>query len=508
MGDININYSYPKNQYYDYYTQLNRIDLDAEMKKDIANNRGFRIKQPQPIKKELKNEDGIYSSRFGATMQDVNAYSDRYKCACGFTKERINNKTICPKCGTEVKYIDDDFTYFGWIVLDEYFVINPALYKSINFLIGEKRLQSILELQEDVDQDGNPIERTFTKEEPFKGIGMIEFHDRFDEILEFYRKKTPNKEMYYNDIMKERNKVFTHSIPVYTTYLRPFNVDGENFAFEGTNALFNMMSVYAHRINKTSTRLYKQKRPKDKLLYKLQCKWMELYDEVETIISGKAGVIRKLFGGRYNWASRSVIVPNNDLRIDEITLPYKCLLEWLQFTIINVIQTFYNRGYDEAYRMWYNASISEKADPFILNIIKSIIKDPNKYGGRGIPVLLNRNPTISFGSILQMFVVDVNDNYTMGIPLQILNPLAADFDGDVLNVLYIINDNFFNLSNRIFNPRNSFYISHNDGKFNSDVNHSKDTLINLSTFKGLGESSYSQNDLDKINKILASRTTA
>lgn len=501
MANFNVTYSYPNNDIYDYIVRLKRLNLDEEKDNDIANNRGFIIKSPQPIKKELKNEDGIYSSKFGATMQDLNAFSDRYKCSCGATKERINHGTLCPKCGTEVKYVDDDFGYFGWIVLDEYYLIHPGLYKSICFLIGEKKLLPILDIQEDVDQDGNPVERVVNLDEPFKGIGMIGFYERFDEILDFYAKKNPNKEKYYLDIKKERKKVFTHSIPVYTTYLRPFNVDGENFTFEATNATFNIISQLANRINKRSTKLYQQKKPKDRMLFKLQMKWNELYASIEQIISGKAGSLRNLIGGRCNFTSRSVIVPNNNLRIDEVTLPYKCCMGLLKLPIINIIQTSYNIGYDQANMIWENAFNSDKVDPTMMELLKSIIHDPNKYGGRGLPVIINRNPTISFGSMFQMYCVDVTDTYTMGVPLQVLVPLAADFDGDVLNILWIFNDEFYEQACKIFNPRNAFYISHNDGKFNNDVNHSKDTIINLNTFMGMGRSNYSPEQIKFMETI-------
>jgi hypothetical protein len=39
-----------------------------------------------------------------------------------------------------------------------------------------------------------------------------------------------------------------------------------------------------------------------------------------------------------------------------------------------------------------------------------------------------RNPTINYGGLLQMNVVDISDTFTMDIPIQILKPLAADFD--------------------------------------------------------------------------------
>ena len=50
----------------------------------------------------------------------------------------------------------------------------------------------------------------------------------------------------------------------------------------------------------------------------------------------------------------------------------------------------------------------------------------NSCDGQGIPIIINRNPSINYGSILQMYCVDINFEHTMEIPLQILGPLAAD----------------------------------------------------------------------------------
>ena len=122
---------------------------------------------------------------------------------------------------------------------------------------------------------------------------------------------------------------------------------------------------------------------------------------------------------------------------------------------------------------------------------------------RGIPLLINRNPTINYGSILQMFCVGINDNYTMSMPLQVLPLLAADFDGDTLNILYIHNKNYFEAANRVLNPRNAMYISKNDGTFNNLVNHKKDLIINLNGILQLSRKNYSQ---DQLNRIRLAKT--
>lgn len=45
------------------------------------------------------------------------------------------------------------------------------------------------------------------------------------------------------------------------------------------------------------------------------------------------------------------------------------------------------------------------------------------------------------------------------------------------------------------------YISKIDGKFNKDVMVQRDTIINSNTLIRLGRNNYSQEDLDKIDKI-------
>lgn len=72
-----------------------------------------------------------------------------------------------------------------------------------------------------------------------------------------------------------------------------------------------------------------------------------------------------------------------------------------------------------------------------------------------------------------------------------------------MNVLYIINRAFYERAREVFNPRNSFYISRNNGLFNNDVNHQKDTLINANTLIELGQHVYTDNDRENIRRILA-----
>jgi hypothetical protein len=91
----------------------------------------------------------------------------------------------------------------------------------------------------------------------------------------------------------------------------------------------------------------------------------------------------------------------------------------------------------------------------------------------------------------------------MSMPLQVLPGLAADFDGDCLNVMYITNQEFANRAMETFNPHNSMIISANDGLLNSQVNLYKDILITSNDLLGLSRDAYTDQDKAEIEAILS-----
>ena len=76
------------------------------------------------------------------------------------------------------------------------------------------------------------------------------------------------------------------------------------------------------------------------------------------------------------------------------------------------------------------------------------------------------------------------------------------FDGDCLNALLITNKAFEDAVFKSLCPRNCMIISNNDGRFNNDVNHCRDTIINANGLIQLSRDKYTQEQLDAINKLL------
>lgn len=91
-------------------------------------------------------------------------------------------------------------------------------------------------------------------------------------------------------------------------------------------------------------------------------------------------------------------------------------------------------------------------------------------------------------------------DFTMSISLLVLKILAADFDGDTLNILFLLNQEFIKVAEEILSPRHMF-ISRNDGMCNSDLIHSRDVIINANALKNLYE--YTPEELEDIRRLQA-----
>jgi hypothetical protein len=384
--------NYIDNKNYEYTASIERINLDEEKKLDVTSRGGFIISEPQSIKKDLKAENGIFSPKFGQGLSDMNPFIDRYSCFCGKLKSKVNNGMICPACGQPVKRVGDDYSKFGWIQITKpYYIIHPNLYSAIEYMFGpgqasdkEKRskLYNILNYAGNVDQDGKEVVYNSTiADQPFFGIGMIEFYNRFDEIMNFYLHKYPKKIDTYNMIMADRDKVFTQSIPVFTTHLRPFDVRDDSMYFEPINGYYNMMNNLVDKINKSDTVMSNKSKLKNRLLFDIQMEQQKLYDEIIAIMSGKKGRLRQLIGGRFNFSSRAVIAQDPSLRIDQIKLPYVALAIMLQQKIINILSRTYNIRASEAYDIWYRGVTTPNQR--IYDIIMSIIN----YEPEGLAVI-------------------------------------------------------------------------------------------------------------------------
>lgn len=136
---------------------------------------------------------------------------------------------------------------------------------------------------------------------------------------------------------------------------------------------------------------------------------------------------------------RQVIVLDPTLKIDEVDMSYKAFIEQFKGHILAYIIK------DKGWTITKATNFLESKfnfDPYVYGVMCRIVENDN------IKIILNRNPTITFGSILLMRVRRIKpdaEDYTLAIPSAILPGLNADFDGDVLNTLGLEMEEFWDM---------------------------------------------------------------
>ena len=141
----------------------------------------------------------------------------------------------------------------------------------------------------------------------------------------------------------------------------------------------------------------------------------------------------RCFGGRMDFSARDVIVPNPELKANEIRLSYLAVLELYKLEIINTIVKLNKCSYNAALKYWFDAHL--QFNEFVYQVMMYLMNMMKfEFDGKKLPgmvCLINRNPTIDFGSFACVHVVGITHNYnnmTLSLPVQILDKLNADFD--------------------------------------------------------------------------------
>lgn len=369
-------------------------DWDTAARYRITMGKDFRITEKG--KTDTNHNAGrysIHSPLYGTDYNDDNAYEDRYSCTCGNLIGANFEGVVCPQCKTAVEFIDIDMTITGWIILDRDKIIHPHLYKKIQAFIGPKRiLENILTYKDESKRD--------TASNKYDGIGMIEFRQRFSEIMDYYLKKNGRKKLdSYNYIMDRVSMVFASAIPVYSSHLRPFIIRYEEIRYTRDDELFrhifsnSVLLNNGYELEYKIAKMAKRKDTKDvnylrreNILHNIQKDLNDIWDLDFNNIKKKTGIIRNnVLGGRLNFTARNVIVPSKDLRPDEIEVGYTTFLELYKLEIVSLLIRTHNIPPSEAWRMWSNATVV--FDQLIYNIMNYLVKK------RNVIVEINRNPT-------------------------------------------------------------------------------------------------------------------
>ena len=462
--------------------RLKELDWDKEFRLDMLTGKGFIVFERPFDKNKNKNMNGIHSPRFGTSFEDENGFAERYRCNCGKLIGKIYEGQVCRDCGTKVQFVDTDLKIFAWYHIENpnFKIIQPSMYKKLEAFIGKNYLPDMIEFKYEMDLNGyfqKPDEAVLSKN-PYYGIGMMEFREKLPEILEWTLKKKKNKLALYENIKENYEKIFASNIPVYSSVLRQVFLTDEDYSFTPIDKKYNSLMANINILNKQKEVSIATIKTINLSLYKAQRKINMIYDFIFKIINQKEGHIREnILGGRINFSARNVIIPDTTLRANEVKLPYLTFLELYKPEIINMLMRMEGLSLTGAINKWSQAQMEFNSS--VYETMKYILKH-TRYGCQ---CLINRNPTINYGSIICCRVKEVKTDYddlTLSLSAQVLSSLNADFDGDTLNIISIKSTEFKKKLMKIFNPRNTMFISKNDGYVEGGL--IKDQIIGLSYF--------------------------
>jgi len=423
------------------------------------------------------NADGIFSeSIFGKLDNESVAFT----CSCGKKKGKFYEGTSCEECNSDVVFTEPMVNRRAWILLNDFYILNPNFYKFLTKICKKTTLNNIIAYQGKLDKDGVIVDSE-TDDCPYNNIGLVEFRERFDEILDYFHKTSNSKikDSIYNLIKKNKEHVFINKVPVYSTTLRPALMMKEKLIFDEVNNTYNSIILNSNIIKEVN-----QIESEDgkltiyPLMYNIQLQANQVFEKIVDNIKGKSGFIRNnMMGSRVNFSARTVITPlPSGYGIDSIVVPYLAFMELYKFQILNILSRVKGISIGEANTIWNKGTTTFSQE--LYDIMKEIIKKVD------CKVLLNRPPTISYGSILCLTIVDIKHDYddlTSSIHNCILDLLAGDYDGDVLSIFPLIDESLKRTFSKSFSPRNML-ISSDNGMFNGRLNIDRDQALGIYSF--------------------------
>lgn len=415
-----------------------RTNLNVEFMTDMLTHNGFLI----------QNEDHYAPTNVDAWVDSSKFTDVEYRCECGaFIGQDLIGQT-CPRCKTEISLHSLNFSYTGWVPLHGHKVIAPVYYimlkrvlgtPLLRFILGDYKSKLSIQYNENdtnyednkkqkragrVSQDDiRAIENKIPKsKQMFKGLGHDKFYERFEEVmLACAPKNNPELEI----LLREKESVFVEQIPFYSTAFRPVSKTSETKFYPKINRWFAMMVSVSCRMENMILEI----ETIQALNYIQKC-WMDAVEHlIKNEISKKDGFVRsEIVGGGFSFSGRAVVTFENTLNVDEVDLPYSMCITAYQYRITRMLATRYNMSLEQAYLF---VNTNERND-IVRSLLDEIIAQEQW-------IIYLREPTNNIASIALAKIrsYKIGDD-TMSIPPEVLKGMNADFDGDALDIWFIL----------------------------------------------------------------------
>jgi hypothetical protein len=362
-----------------------------------------------------------------------------YSCECGELEGNYYKGIRCEKCGSVVDEISAtvndvvlEIPYGGYILHPIAYLILKEIKPMFNYL------DIILDMKQMVPKELSDIGIT--------GKGWSYVNQNLFNILESIRVKLvpQSKRQRAKEIIdflyENRNIIFINKIVLSSKIHTMEKASNKHKLVDGTvqpllSAILDLLTYQSK--NNFKIHIF------DDVLHGVYKKYIEYITGIcDTKVKKKKAIVRgNIYGACLFWTIRAVINPiTKPHRGDEIWIPWEAAVELLSFHLINKLT---KRGmttqeaieYKDCHILHYSEVIDE--------CFKELIAD-SPYPG--IPVLMNRNPTIRTGSIVLVYITKIKfGSRVISISDLVLRNMNADFDGDNLNIALLTEGNKENI---------------------------------------------------------------
>lgn len=378
-------------------------------------------------------------------------------CHCGHLTGGRNLFTICNQCGTTcLPPLEQPLQSLIWLRPPEGIktFINPTAWT----FLSRAMTSSGFNLLEFLVNPGyksagkTPLKLPMFMQHGYER-GINNFYDNFDDImgtlfkLKLIKDVGPTKSDYQDWIRLYRDRIFTEYLPLPSNASFVIESNSNTDYLDKTiglaiDAMWEIMSVDNAKIPLSNHR--KQIRVAE-ALSKLSTYYSEFEDKT---LGKKKGVFRKhIFGGRVHFSARAVISSITDPhRYWELHTPWSLSLQLLKIHITNKL---FKRGFSpneiESLFIDYAATYH----PLLDQIVNELIAEAPNHR---IPVIFQRNPTLHRGSAQLLYITKVKKDprdITISLSVLVLSAPNADFDGDELNLMLILDRKMYKRLSRL-----------------------------------------------------------
>ncbi len=410
---------------------------------------------------EFKITDDIKASIITAYGDSISLVAE---CGCKALRGNYRAGMMCDYCNTEVTSILNDPSPRAWVaaLTPNVKFINPMFVHLLDSLIS-RQTSTLSYLMRPNHRPKRGVTTTMSGLLRIIGgkRGYLHVIKNFDKILAYlattpiFKKphKAANLKLLVTIYNNNKHILFSNHIPLFdkSIFVEEDTSKGKYITTHLSDVVDIAVAVIMNANDPTKTVSERANIMGDVVL-----KTVVLYkDIVSTLIGRKKGLIRStILASRNHMTYRAVVVASDVERDYNTTqVSWTTMLAILDPMITNKLL---KRNYTlkAASKLIYGSN--RCYNKLIHDIINEIIEEAKKLDedSLGIPVLMNRNPSLGLSSIMLMYIdrvkTDVLDT-TNSVSVLATNGSGTDYDGDSLNASLLLDKKMY-LMAKVFTP--------------------------------------------------------